>query len=294
MGLEEKIFDILNETEATFGISIKHLQTKEEVNINEDQLFQMASVFKVPILLTLYKQVHAGKIDLTKQVAIHREDHVPGSGILQEMDPGIEVTIKDLATLMTIVSDNLATDKIYHLVGQETIEKNMHDLGFTDISVKHSCWELLCLSVGLDPNEDHDDIYEELEKRLYSDKMYDDYVLQTNQPNNLCTPKAMTRLLELVANGEYVSQACSEDILDILFRQQLTNRIPSRLPYAAKVANKTGTLNSGVNDAGIVYLPEDKGAFIISVFSVGNDKYYKGAEIIARIAETAYEHFVGQ
>src|SRR5699024_4805105 len=106
MSLQQKIEDIIQETSAIFGVSIKHTETKEEVNINEDKLFQMSSVFKVPILMTLYEKVFNGEIDLTERVKITEEDRVPGSGVIQEMDPGIEVTIKDLATMMIIVSDN--------------------------------------------------------------------------------------------------------------------------------------------------------------------------------------------
>ena len=47
------------------------------------------------------------------------------------------------------------------------------------------------------------------------------------------------------------------------------------------------------NDAGIVYLPNNKGAFVITVYSIGNSLEYKGDEPIARIAQIAYDHFVG-
>lgn len=293
MKLQEKVEEILRARDTTFGISIKNLQTNEEVNINEDQLFQMASVFKIPILLTLFDQVYAGKIDLTKRIKITKKDYVPGSGVIQEMDPGIEVTVKDLATLMIIVSDNLATDKIYHMLGPEAIEKKMREIGLDNIKIKHSCWELLSLTVGMEPKAYTDERFAELHKRLYSDEKFgDDYVLRVDKENNLCTPKEMTSLLEMIANGEFVSEECSERILDIMFRQQLNQRIPGRLPFGVKVANKTGTIASAVNDAGIVYLPDNKGAFVISVFSQGNEEVYSGAETIAQISKAAFDYFL--
>src|SRR5699024_8162268 len=119
----------------------------------------------------------------------------PGSGVIQEMDPGIEVTIKDLATMMIIVSDNLATDKLYHMLGKESIAKTMHTFGLDNIHVHHSCWELLSLAVGIKPNPYSESEFEKLTERLYSDQeeYRDDIVFKVDEANNLCTPKDMTR-----------------------------------------------------------------------------------------------------
>lgn len=295
MLLQEKIEEILKSTEGKFGISMKHLESGEEVNINENDQFQMASVFKVPILLTLFDQIHKGKIDLGDRITITKEDHVPGSGVFQEMDPGVSVTIKDLATMMIIVSDNLATDILYRMLGKETIQKTMTELGLEKTTIAHSCWELLCLTVGMETVPYSEDNLKELTARLYSDEDYDSsYVLQEDKENNVCTPKEMTRLFELLANGEFVSEKCSNEVIDVMLRQQLSQRIPGRLPFGTKVAHKTGTIASAANDAGIVYLPDSKGTLIISVFSVGNSRTYIATEVISRISEIAFNHFVGE
>lgn len=293
MQLQQKIEEALEGREGKFGISIKHLQSNEEVNINEKHLFQMASVFKVPILLTLFEKIHEGKIELSKKVTITNEDRVPGSGIFQEMDLDLTVTIKDLATMMIIVSDNLATDILYRLLGQEAIQGTVQSIGMEKMTIKHSCWELLCLTVGMEPVDYSKDSYDELVSKLYSEKDYSDsYVLQVDQENNLCTPKEMAVIFEKLSTGSFINDKISRGVLDVLSRQQFGQRIPGRLPSHVKVAHKTGTIATTVNDAGIVYLPDDKGEYIISVFSVGNDETYKGAETIAMISEIAYNHFV--
>lgn len=296
MNLQQKVEEILQGTSATFGISIKHTLTNEEVNINEDQLFQMASVFKVPILMTLYEKVFNGEIDLNKRIEITAKDRVPGSGVIQEMDYGVEVTIKDLATMMIIVSDNLATDKLYHMLGKEAIAETLYSLGLESISVNHSCWELLSFAVGMEPQPYSESVFEEMNRRLFSDEeeYTDDIVLQADKENNLCSPKDMTNLLEKLNNKEFINASCSDAVLDIMLRQQLGQRIPGRLPSGTKVAHKTGSITSALNDAGIVYLPNDKGEYIISVFSFGNTLNYEGIDVIARISQTAYEHFLHQ
>ncbi|SEI87107.1 beta-lactamase class A [Bhargavaea ginsengi] len=295
MQLQEKVERILEGTDATFGVSIKHLQSGEEVRIRADEPFQMASVFKVPIVLTLFEQVHEGQIDLTTRIALTEEDRVPGSGILQELDPGLPVTIKDLATLMTIVSDNMATDVLLGMLGKDAVGDTMRRLGAENISIVHSCWELLSLAVGMEPAPYSEESWKKLTERLELDVDEDpgrgNWVMRKDQENNVCTPDTMTGLLVKLAEGAFINPAVSEAVLDILYRQQLNDRIPARLPSGTRVAHKTGTIASAVNDSGIIELPGGKGPLIISIFSAGNETTQGGEAMIARIAEAAYQHF---
>lgn len=291
--LKEKIETYLSGVDATFGISIKHLQSGEEVHLQADRFFQMASVVKVPILAALYEAAHKGEIDLTERILLKREDRVPGSGVFQEMDANFEPTIKDLAMMMIIVSDNMATDKLLTMVEAETVQNTMRELGMEQIFVKHSIWELLSLSAGISPTVYSDELFEEIINRLI-DGHYDwgSTVFQEQTENNVSTTRDMNQLMEKIALGEIVSEQCSADIRDILLRQQYQQRIPGLLPRGTKVANKTGSLGTVFNDTGIVYLPDGYGEFVITVFSVGETLDYEGNEPIARIAKIAYDHFM--
>ncbi|KZE38801.1 hypothetical protein AV656_07825 [Bhargavaea cecembensis] len=295
MSLQGKIEKLLGETSARFGVSIRHLQSGEEVRIRADERFQMASVFKVPILLSLYEQVHEGRIDLTTRVALTKEERVPGSGILQELDPGLPVTIKDLATLMTIVSDNMATDVLLGMLGKEDVQETMKRIGAENISIVHSCWELLSLAVGMDPVPYSEESWKQLNERLEMDvdeeSGKENLVMRTDLENNLCTPDDMTAILTKLAEGAFIDPAVSGAVLDILYRQQLNDRIPGRLPAGMPVAHKTGTIASAINDAGIIGLPGGKGPLVVSIFSADNPTTESGEAVIARIAETAYRHF---
>lgn len=295
MRLQAKIENLLKETDATFGISIKHLQSGEEVRIRADEPFQMASVFKVPNLLALFEQVHEGRIDLTTRIALTEEERVPGSGILQELDPGLPVTIKDLAALLTIVSDNMATDVLLGMLGKGAVQETVRKLGAESMMIVHSCWELLSLAVGMEPVPYSEESWKQLTERLEMDVDEEpgdeNPVMRTDRANNLCTPDDMTAILSKLAEGAFISPAVSDTVLDILYRQQLNDRLPARLPAGTKVAHKTGTIASAVNDSGIIDLPGGKGRLIISIFSSGNPTTESGEAMIARIAETAYQHF---
>src|SRR5699024_12852839 len=107
MNLKNEIQSVMQQHEASFGIYIKNLRSNEEIEINSHTLFQMESVVKVPILVTLYKEIYEGNINLNDRIVLEEEDLVGGSGVFKEMEIGIQPTIKDLATMMIIISDNL-------------------------------------------------------------------------------------------------------------------------------------------------------------------------------------------
>lgn len=294
VSLQKIIESYVTNIEADFGIYIKHLQTNEEVNIQGDKLFQTASVMKLPVLATLYEKVYKGEINLQQRIQLTEQDYVPGSGVFQEMEYGIKPTIKDLATMMIIVSDNLATDKLLKILGGvNPVKETMDRLGLNNIYIKHSIWELLSLSVGIPYQPYSSELFDEIIRRLKEQEIdWESVVYQHNKESNVSSAKDMSLLLELFATGEFVSTKCSREIIDILHRQHYQQRIGGLLPRNTPVANKTGSLGAMYNDAGIVYLPEDKGQYVICVFSNGHSLEYEGDEPIAQISKIAYEYFL--
>ncbi|GED71593.1 beta-lactamase [Brevibacillus reuszeri] len=301
MSLQQKLEDLLRETRGTFGIAVKNLQTGEEASINADRLFQLASVFKIPILATLYRDVEAGKQTLEQRITITETDNVPGSTILASLDWGVELTMKDLAMLMIIVSDNVATDVLLKMIGVQNVDSYMKQLGLENTFINHSCWELLSLCVGMEPHPYSPEIYAQFFTREFDEE---NIVFKADKRGNVSTATEMSRLVEMIANEQLLTKTSTDGMMDILGRQQFKNRLPQLLPSQAKVAHKTGTLPPGftisenttigsiVNDVGIVYMPKDKGAFTIAVLSQGNPSVADGERMIARIARTAYDHFM--
>lgn len=100
--------------------------------------------------------------------------------------------------------------------------------------------------------------------------------------------------LEMLARGEGVSPRASAEMLQLLSRQRVNDRIPRLLPPGTIVAHKTGNLAGVINDVGVVYAPGV--AFIIAVLTDQATDEAKAAGATAALAATAYEHFqaVGQ
>lgn len=294
MRWQQAIDEVLQHVQGEFGVAVTHIESGMTAGHQADQLFQMASVFKIPIIVTLMRDVQAGKIRLDQRIPLRYEERVPGSGVLQELDSGAELTVKDLAMLMTIVSDNYATDMVINLVGLENIEKHMRELGLESIHLPQTCWQLLNRCVGMEESSPSPAGFAEYERREETgdyELLFD--VGAPTTENNVATPADLNRLLTMVAKKEILSAASCELILDILRRQQYNSRLPLLLPPGTKVAHKTGTVNGVVNDAGIIYLPEGKGSIAISVLSRKVEEKQEAERTIAKVARAVYDQAMG-
>src|SRR3954465_8497724 len=65
--LEERLKAVVAPVAGTFGISVEHVERGESASVNADERFQMASVFKVPVLIELFNQAKAGRLSLDKR-----------------------------------------------------------------------------------------------------------------------------------------------------------------------------------------------------------------------------------
>ena len=218
-----------------------------------------------------------------------------GNTVLQELDAGAALTVKDLATLMTIVSDNYATDLVLELVGGiEQVTAHMHELGLKNVHLRHTCWQLLNHCVGMNEPAPSEAGFHEYERR--EDTGEYEIILDVSKPtleNNVATPADLNRLLIMIAQKEILTPASCDLMLDILRRQQYNSRLPFLLPEGTKVAHKTGTVNAVVNDAGIIYLPNGKGTIAITVLSRGVTEKSAAELTIARVARAIYDQAMG-
>jgi beta-lactamase class A len=108
--------------------------------------------------------------------------------------------------------------------------------------------------------------------------------------NDLTTsPEDMLRLLEMLALGEAVSPEASSEMVQLMARQQVNNRLPSLLPPGTIVAHKTGNLPGVVNDVGIIYGPS--GPIVVAVLVDRTTDEGEATRATADIALMAYRRF---
>jgi beta-lactamase class A len=262
MSLEADIRELVRDLPVTFGVAVKYLESGEQVLLNNDRTYQLASVFKIPVLVTAARQMEAGRFRLDDRIELKDADKTSPSGILAFLQEGLRPTVKDLLMLMIIISDNTATDMVLELVGgPPAVNADMRRLGFAqgEINITMSVHDLF------------DDVFGTSECLLtrresllaLRDKGVNlaGKVYREGSQENVATPQAMNRLNEMIFAGQAAGREACDAALGILLHQTLNSRLPSRLPPDnpdVQVAHKTGTFFGVRNDSGIIYIDDDR------------------------------------
>ncbi len=272
MGLAGKITGIVREADIRAGIAVWHIESDTQLAVNGEEPFPMASTFKIPLLATACHQLAQGKFELSQRIPLKDADKSLGSGIMPYFESGLQATLRDLLTLMIIISDNTATDIIVDFLGgAEVIEGYMHQLGLTDIYFKWNCKELLR---HLFPPEVVDLPHEELIAWATShDVLRDGLAFSKGADNNVSTANAMNQLLYWMYSGRLFDGEARQTAFDILLKQQFNVRLSRFLPLDTKVAHKTGTIGGIRNDSGIITI-SDSNHVIVTLFTEWDEAPY--------------------
>jgi len=298
--LRKQIEGVISEIEGEVGVAAKHIETGEELTINGDVYFPMASVFKVPVLVEVMAQIKEGRFTLDDEIGIQKTDQHMGSGYLSDLDvPGIILSIRNLINLMMMVSDNSATDILLTKVGAENVTNRLRSFGLEKITVDRTCQHLIMDAIGMDyekyKNLPLDETIEAYRKeRAKNSQAFEQAPKQFTQIiKDQSSPQAMNRLLELIFKKEILDEESCDFILNIMLKCQTgERRLKGDLPRFVRVAHKTGTIGGTVNNAGIIYLPDDLGHVAITVFSKDTEDPTEDLEeVIAQIARFVYDYF---
>jgi beta-lactamase class A len=253
--LQRAIESITRSVNATWGIYIKCLETNEEIAINADASMETMSTIKIPLMVEVFEQIKAGRFKLTDTYTLVKDDIRPGTGVIQRLDPGAVLTVKDLITLMIIVSDNTATDVLYKMVGGiEPVNARMKTLGLKETRAGSIASEWFAALRSASSTE-----------AFYREKKH---------PFGLSTPREMGQLLERMERGTLVDKTSSDSMLQIMRGQVYRTRIP-RYVTGYQIPHKTGDFLPYVgDDVGVLENRQAGRTIVLSVFT--GDHYGSG------------------
>ena len=274
----------------TVGVMVHDLGTGLELTYNHQEVFPTASTLKAPLLYALFRLAEEGQIDLKERVTLSHENRVPGSGVLQALDEGLQPTIRDLAELMIIVSDNWATDLVYERVGKEYLAATLRELGMHRTFIPLTIREMFCALADVDPADPQVD-YAFLKEHLKNYRSSpDNLAYSSDERNDVSTPEDMVTYSLAVHEGVGLSEASREGVMKILKDQNFNTRIPARLPQDAGIetAHKTGSLRGIVNDIGLVYSPTIN--YAVAFMSKGQEDTAETTDQIARASRWIWDY----
>ena len=195
-----------------------------------------ASTIKLPILLTVFDQVAAGKAKWTEPLTITAQDKVSGSGIIgSEFSDGVQLPLRDVVHLMIVLSDNSATNMILERFTADAVNAYLDKIG---IKTTRSMRKVRGDGTQLKAAEGWSAAGKLPENQKYG--------------LGVSTPRDMVSILEKLERGEIVSPDASKEILAILKRCQDGTGVRRRLS-GVTIANKTGALDALRSDVALVY-----------------------------------------
>src|SRR5689334_22866185 len=213
------------------GIAARHLGTGEELAINAEESFPTASSIKIAVLIELYRQAQAGELAVCERWKYTPRDRTLGSGLLADMDDGLELTLRDLAVLMMAISDNSATNILIGRLGKEKINATVRAAGVTGMELRNP--------------------------------IDFDLIRQSNDNLAVGTPAAFVALLAALWEGRILEPKHRDAALKIMRIQKYIDPMRRYLPYdpyAAEfgesqelwIASKTGSLSGVRCQSGLI------------------------------------------
>ena len=212
----QRIEEILHGIPGQVGCYIYYPATGECFAYQADMPLVAASVIKLPILVEAFRQREAGMIRFEEMRTIRREDKLPSCGALSYLHEGIQVTLRDVYTLMIIISDNTACNLLIDRFGMEGINATMRSLGLEDSRLNRKLFDSAAAARGL---------------------------------SNRVSMRDMGRLREM---SERTQLPGAQEMMEILLEQQINHKIPALIGERVPVAHKTGEDEGITLDVAIV------------------------------------------
>lgn len=264
--LAERLRTICDRAGSGVGVAVIHVETGQIVEIQGATQLPLYSVFKLPLAVSVLKDVEENRLRLDQKVPITPAEAAPGwKGNTDLWRKPVERSVAELLELSIVLSDNTSSDKLLQLVGGPmAVTQQMRALGLQNINIRSSVRE---------------------------------FVAQREHPNT-GTASDLALLLARLQKGE-VLQPTQLKFLLKLMRGATTGlrRLRGDLPIGTPVADKTGTGEAGAvtNDVGIITLPDGKGHLAMAVLISGSKLPVETQEkIIAKLARAAFDAHVSR
>jgi beta-lactamase class A len=254
--LQDDLRAVDRNLDGVMGLAVKDLASGETFFIHADEVMPQASSIKIAVLADLYLQAQQGKLKLTDEYVVRKEDLVSGSDIMLGLTPGVtRLTLRDLATMMVAVSDNSATNVLIRRVGMENVNAMLDSLGLHATRLRRQMMDLKAAGEGRE---------------------------------NVSTPREMMTLLETIYTGKLLNKEMTADFLKMLSTHKESSMLQG-LPDDAAAANKPGELEAVRNDSGIVMVRNRPYVLCVMTTYLKDEK--DGSAAIRKIAALTYSYF---
>lgn len=254
--LKEITDEYFNSEEGDYSLVVKNLKTEEEYYYNSEKKYDSASLYKLWVMAVAYQEIKDGKLNL---------------------DDTLSAPLVNLNDTLSTVSPTPSPPDFSPtpITGEpEKISMTVEEALEKMITVSDN-YAAILLSSKVGSKK----IANFIKDLGFTNSNY-------KQPPQT-SAKDISLFFEALYKGEIVDQEYSGQMIDLLKRQTLNDRIPKYLENV-EIAHKTGELFGSKHDGGIIY--SKNGDYILVVLSETKD-YKKATEIIAKYSELIFSYF---
>ncbi len=302
---EAALNDLVRDVDGTVAVTLAAVDGTVLWDLNADETMEAASLYKLAIMVEIYRQQAVGDLAFDDLIELTGSHFAEGEDSFSMGDIGAAVDIETLLTAMITQSSNVAAYALLGLVSSASVNATMTDLGLDGIEIRWSPQEFVPEDVAPESSD-------EIEPDLETDETDEPATEETEEPSgeadpvpdwlsigtgvtatirgetafNVTRASDLAQLLVLMLNGSVVNESASQQMLDLLARQEIYGGLPALLPEGA-VAHKTGYLDDGVvNDAGVIYTPHGPMVAVVLTEGTGEGSAY---DITSRIGLLLYQ-----
>lgn len=220
--LDEQLVQQIQTTCAAFtgalGVVIVDPLGGFRYGVNDQRSFPAASLYKLAVLTEAYRQSALGQISLDDTTVTITDEDLTDSGYYTPS--GTTLSVRQALERMITISDNSPALALVRLLDVHQINATMVALGLANTRLNTPLPEV-----------------------------------ERTSSSNVTTASDMAALFAGLARGQIVSPEASRDMLAVLARQQINDRLPAGVPAGVTVAHKTGDLQGVSHDVGIIWTP---------------------------------------
>ncbi|OGE31465.1 hypothetical protein A3C59_02385 [Candidatus Daviesbacteria bacterium RIFCSPHIGHO2_02_FULL_36_13] len=248
--LEKGINKALEGSTGTYSIAVKNLKTGKSYYLDEHRVFEAASLYKLWVMGEVFNQIKKGDL---------KEEDV-------------------LSKTIPYLNNKFG-------ISQEDAE--LKEGGIT-LSVKNALNQMITISHNYAAMLLTEKVKLSSVEKYLKDNGFKESKVGTDGDSPKTTAFDILLFFEKLYNGRLIEGEYTKQMLELLSKQQLNNKLPQKLPAETVIAHKTGEIYSFSHDGGIVLT--SKGDYIIVVLA--DTAIPKAADDrIADISLAVYKYF---
>lgn len=264
------------------AVFAENLKTGTTAGLQPDMVVKTASTIKMAILLDAAEQVRAGHAAFDEKLVLEKGNQVEGSGVLGQLDTPLALTLRDVLTLMVVLSDNTATNMAIDRLGLAHINQTLR-------------------TAGLKKTYLYKKVYVPASGPMPADQPK--FGLGKTTPREMASLMARFAKCDLALGKDHTlpgdGKVCGT-ILHMLRNQQDRDGIPRYLESldtsekGSAIGNKTGALDALRADVALI--ASKSGPIVIAAYTFNNtDQRWngdnEGQQTLAKIGQAVVQHW---